>query len=248
MPSTSPHYNSGQYTLIDTTTVYDIMIGDQKLQLGQTMNLAAGVKYKVTIERKTGSFKGLLFRLPLENVFTLNKNDANFWLSPLCENENKVQSAVTHSNRLEKTKAEFYMKIPDEGEYKLDVTFVLEKSGASEWADYTLNVSSLPSYCNDSPLRMKQGKNKKGRPAFRLCKWADVRPEKRCKSIPATHCPTTCHSIVPCTSAVDSGKKFKVKVDGSNLKTTCTDVDAASNKQDICSTDGMSDTCRVTCA
>lgn len=244
MPSDSPHYNSGQFTWIDDTTVYDIMIGDQKLQFGQTMNLAAGVKYKVTIERKTGSFKGLLFRLPLENVFTLNKNDENFQLSPVCDNGN---SAVTHSNRLVKTKAEFYMKIPEEGVYKLDVTFVLEKSGASEWTDYTLNVRSLPSYCTDSPLRMKQGKNKKGKPAFRLCKWADVRPEKRCRSIPATHCPTTCHSIVPCISEVDSGKKFKVRVDGQVLKTTCADVDVASNKQAICSTDGMSDTCRVTC-
>lgn len=243
MPSKSPHYNGGQ-SLIDDT-VYDIMIGDQKLKFGEKMNLAAGVKYKVTIERKTGSFKGLLFRLPLENVFTLNKNDENFQLSPVCDDGN---SAVTHSNRLVKNKAEFYMKIPEEGVYKLDVTFVLQKLGASEWTDYTLNVTSLPSYCTDSPIRMKQGKNKKGKPAFRLCKWADVRPEKRCKSIPATHCPTTCHSIVPCISAVDSGKKFKVRVDGQVLKTTCADVDVASNKRAICSTDGMSDTCRVTCA
>ncbi len=123
---------------------FTITIGGMSPSLGNTLDLNVGQEYNVKIERTNGSFRGLLFRLPGPNVFSIPAASGadGFQLHPSCDAD---VSAVTHSNNDDKSLLEFTLKYESAGEKILDVTTVITKS-AGNWyhSSYLLNFLEVP--------------------------------------------------------------------------------------------------------
>lgn len=136
-----PWHPDGSNSLIGGD--YIVKIGDQELgnfELTQevnngTINLNVGESYTVTITGPT--FKGLNFRMPKLNIFTVT--DSNFKLNTaVCNEATESASAVTHGSGTEKTSTSFSMQVSEAGAVRLDVT-IMQQKAFWYWSYFNLN-------------------------------------------------------------------------------------------------------------
>ena len=122
---------------------YIVKIGNQELGDFEggtgSINLNVGESYTVTI---TGpSFKGLNFRMPKANIFTITDSLTTK------QNDNcnaSSESAVTHTDRNVKSSSTFSMQVSEAGEVRLDVT-IMQMQSFWYWSHFKLNfVDSSP--------------------------------------------------------------------------------------------------------
>jgi len=114
------------------------------------------------------------------------------------------------------------------------------------WFFYILNILLLPLAaqcevtCSDSPLKFAiNGK-------YHSCAWVRHNIAVRClKEGVARHCPSACRTCVT-QACKDSTKAFKI-VSSEFKGMTCDLIAQAENKEQICTIEGVTDTCRNTC-
>jgi len=272
--SSSPHYRYG-YAQLDEGS-FQVTIGGNTLSLGETMELSTGQEYDVTFERLSNednsfdnSFKGLLFRLPISNAFTITDSSDSSIIQLLSSCRDDA-SAVTHTSNAAKKKVDFKMTVSEAREMVLHVTSVEQTAASYYYSQFTLNFvgdsdpdpdTSAPvasptgtaapvaspvssSTCVDSSLKFMMKRNANAIPKWKKCFWVGKNPEVRClKKKIHTHCPLTCDSVVKsCSTCVDSKRKFKMEKSG--LEKKCGFI---RKEPDKCDKEGVRSTCPATC-
>ena len=103
------------------------------------MELNINQEYTVRIERPNLSFRGLLFRLPVQNAFSFPTDSIYtdlFQLHPFCASD---VSAVTHRSRDDKSVVEFTLKHTEVGTESLEITSVIVSQNNWYYSIYYLN-------------------------------------------------------------------------------------------------------------
>ena len=119
----SPHGETGGGDLVGQGG-FTISIGGNTPISGveNAMELNINQEYTVRIERPNLSFRGLLFRLPVQNAFSFPTDSIYtdlFQLHPFCASD---VSAVTHRSRDDKSVVEFTLKHTEVGSESLEIT------------------------------------------------------------------------------------------------------------------------------